>query len=174
MGAYEQAHLVLEGGIEVSIEERRRIAGATSPCPAKVPVSQARSGGRGNSRDYHIKDCQVCKGTGKVFALAGVRELCPSLILLPGLHDEGCPECHGLGWVASDNAWAWLDVPRQLGWPRVSFTRYEDRTLCRIEKMLGLNYLVGKGQDDEEALLDAIVQALIAAGATLLEVKDGS
>ena len=158
------------------IEERRRIAGATSPCPAKVPVRQARSGGRGNSRDYHIKDCQVCKGTGRIYALPDVvRVPCPwskwgsgeTTPLNISCHKQGLCPCHGLGWVPSDRLEDWLQAASS--YHPVIFPHYKEGWCCDLVQT---DVDVQEETTPLGALVKALAQALAADGATLMEVKD--
>jgi len=142
-----------------------QIVGATRPCK--------RCGGAGAVMYPWLEPCSTCKGTGRVFVFGPeVREPCPELLIVPGLHDKGCPVCQGRGWEATRDLAVILEAVEKVesfninvgnGW--TEWLIYDEREI----------YVDGGTEEGPvfERTLKAIAYALKAAGATLYEEVNG-
>ena len=134
---------------------------------------------QGTCRDDSIGFvCSECKGTSRIWALPGMQERCPASTGRWKDHDyyeaEDCPKCHGLGYVAKRDLGALLDTVRTSLSLNTAFqqTGFGQEAIL-YKHRLPIWHERAYGDTNEEALLRAVAQALVAQGATLGVTTNG-
>jgi len=143
--------------------------------------------------DIGCKDCGAGGRAGRAYVFpddTGVRVPCPSAMhSYSTFLSAACSYCQQRGWIASRNGWVWWRAIEQLG--TITDPKYPDSLsytfTLSLEVSAGSKFYAESGwghpmtyyfmheqdsDDPEAAFFAALTRAVVAMGATLLEVAD--